>query len=142
MKTMILTSILMISLVSLASCNSKSLGGTGAIGAPYEIVVVMEQAAWEDSAGYALKNELTIDILGLPQLEPTMRTIYVTPANFDGMMRYIRNVLIVDLDESRYTKATFKSEKDKWADNQTVGYLTSPDQGHLIEYLKENNKKK
>ena len=140
MKTMILTSILAVSLVTLISCNSKSLGGTGAIGVPYEIAVVMDQTAWEDSAGYVLKKELTIDILGLPQLEPTMRPTYVSPVNFDGMMRYIRNILIVDFDESKYTKVSFRSESDKWANGQIVGYLTSPSKALLIEYLEENRR--
>lgn len=139
MKTTILTSILAIALIALASCDSKPVG-VNAIGLPYEIAVSAEQDVWGDSAGYAIKDELEIAILGLPQSEPTMKVMYVAPNNFDGMMKYVRNILIVEVNDAKYTKVTFKTEKNKWVDRQVVGYLTSPDKNQLVQYMKENRR--
>lgn len=140
MKTTILTSFLTVFLLSiLGACDSKPIG-VSAIGIPYEIAVTADETVWEDSAGYALKKELLIDILGLPQSEPTMKIMYVKPKDFNGMMKYLRNVLIVDVNESKYTKVSMKSEKDKWVVKQVVVYLTSPTKEALIDYLKENRR--
>lgn len=139
MKTTILTSFVAVLLVILGSCDSKPIG-VSAIGVPYEIAVTMDETVWKDSAGRALKEELLIDVPGLPQSEATMKVMYVNPKDFNGMMTYLRNILIVDVDESKYTKVSLKSEKDKWVDKQVVVYLTSPTNDALIDYLKENRR--
>ncbi|MDR0349078.1 MAG: DUF4837 family protein [Tannerella sp.] len=140
MKTTISTSLLVAFLVLLASCRDSKPLGVSAIGVPYEIAVTLDKAAWEDSVGYALKEELLIDILGLPYSEPTMKIMYVAPESFNGMMRYLRNILIVDINESKYTKVSLRSEKDKWANRQVVVYITTPSKEMLTEYLKENRR--
>ena len=140
MKTTILTSFVVFCLIIMASCRESKPLGVSAIGLPYEITVTMDKAAWEDSAGYALKEELLIHILGLPQDEPTMKIMYVEPENFNGMMTYVRNVLMVDINESKYTKVSLRSEKDRWANRQAVVYLTAPNEEMLIEYLRENRR--
>jgi len=83
---------------------------------------------------------LMIDILGLPYDEPTMKIMYVAPDAFNGMMTYLRNILIVDIDETKYTKVSLRSEKDKWVNRQVVVYLTAPSKEMLTEYLKENRR--
>jgi len=140
MKTTILTSFVVFCLIIMASCRESKPLGVSAIGLPYEIAVTMDKAAWEDSAGYALKEELLIDILGLPQDEPTMKIMYVAPENFNGMMTYVRNILAVDIDESKYTKVSLRPEKNRWANRQVVVYLTAPNEEALITYLKENRR--
>ncbi|MDR2920218.1 MAG: DUF4837 family protein [Tannerella sp.] len=140
MKTTILTSFVAVFLlIILGSCDSKPIG-VSAIGLPYEIAVTMDESVWADSAGHVLKEELLIDVPGLPQSEATMKIMYVKPQDFNGMMTYLRNVLIVDVNESKYTKVSLKSEKDKWVDKQVVAYLTSPTKEGLIDYLKENRR--
>lgn len=140
MKTTILTSLVAAFLILFASCRESKPIGANAIGLPYEIAVTLDKAVWEDSAGYALKEELLIDILGLPYDEPTMKVMYVTPEAFNGMMTYLRNILIVDINETKYTKVSLRSEKDKWVERQVVVYLTAPNKEMLTEYLKENRR--
>jgi hypothetical protein len=143
MKTPILTlSIGFLLLVTLESCNffssdSASMG-TKATGIPYEIVVVADQAIWNDVAGSKVKEELLTPIPGLPQIEPSMRITYVSPADFNGIMTYVRNILVVTVDETKYTKVSLNTEKSKWANGQSVVYLTSPDKGLLVDYMDQH----
>ena len=76
-----------------------------ATGFAYEIVVTMDKADWDAPAGKAIKAELTSDIPGLPQAEPAFKITYVTPDQFNGLLTYVRNVLIVRIDKSG--EATF-----------------------------------
>jgi hypothetical protein len=64
-----------------------------------------------------------------------MRITYVKPEQFDGMMRYVRNILIVAIDPSQYTKVSLRPETDKWASGQLVIYAASPDENMLADYM-------
>ncbi|MDR3268008.1 MAG: DUF4837 family protein [Tannerella sp.] len=145
MKTPTLTPIIgFLLLATFGSCQFFSSGsgaasmGTNATGMPYEIVVVADQTVWNDAAGSKMKDELLMAIPGLPQIEPSMRITYVSPADFNGMMTYVRNILVVTVDESKYTKASFNTERDKWANGQAVVYFTAPDKPALIDYLDQH----
>ena len=65
-----------------------------------------------------------------------MRITYVTPNDFNGLMTYVRNILMVDIDEGKYTRLSLRTEKDRWASGQTVVYFTAPNETMLIGYLK------
>ncbi len=125
-------------LAVLGACNSGSVLLTQATGFAYEIVVVMDQRQWEGAAGQALKAELTSDVPGLPQSEPSLQVTYVQPDVFSGMLRYVRNVLIVKIDPAIYTKASLSYEHNVWANNQVVMTLNAPDTTSIIEHVKEH----
>jgi hypothetical protein len=97
----------------------------------------MDKAAWDDSTGLAVKEELTSPVPYLPQPESSMRVTYARPDQFDGMLRYIRNILIVNIDEKMYTKVSLIKEYDKWAKGQAVIYLNAPDGQSIKAYLEE-----
>ena len=110
---------------------------TQATGFAYEVVVVMDQDQWKGEAGEAIKGDLTASIAGLPQSEPTLKVTYVQPKDFSGLLRYVRNILIVNVDPSVYTKASLAYETDRWAQNQVVVTLRSPDEAAILSYLQE-----
>ncbi|MDR1335256.1 MAG: DUF4837 family protein [Tannerella sp.] len=128
--------------VTLASCNffSSSLGSMGirATGIAYEVVVVADPATWNDAVGNKIRDELLMAVPGLPQDEPSMRITYVAPADFDGMLTYVRNILMVNIDPSLYTKASFNTERDRWASGQAVVHVTSPGKEMLLDYLEQH----
>ena len=110
MKThSLLISFLML-LVIMGACSSGPVM-RNATGFAYEIVVTMDKADWDAPAGKAIKAELTSDIPGLPQAEPAFKITYVTPDQFNGLLTYVRNVLIVRIDKSQYTKVSLNYEK-------------------------------
>ena len=138
MKAQILTTIIASLLIMLGSCSSNPTG-IRATGTAYEIIVVATQPIWNNEVGNILKEQLMAPVPGLPAPENAMRISYVQPADFSGMLTYVRNILMVTVDNSRYTKISVKSEPNRWAKGQVVVSITSPDESLLADYLNENN---
>ena len=142
MKPFIVISLLSV-FIGFSSCNSRSGGGsaiTRATGGAYEVIVVMDQADWDSNAGTALREELTAPVPYLLQDESSMRYTYVRPDLFNGMFKYVRNILIVNINNSIYTKVSLLNESDKWARGQSVVYLNAPSIEMIETYLTENER--
>ncbi len=139
MKPIIIITLLSL-IVGLNACGPGSGSSTTsrATGIAYEVVVVMDKAAWDGTTGIAVKEELTSPVPFLPQEESSMRITYVRPDLFDGLLRYVRNILIVNIDKNSYTKVSVMKEPDKWANGQIVLYLNAPDGQTLETFLTEN----
>jgi len=137
-QTVIFLSAMMI-LAGLNSCN-QGISVVRASGLAYEVCVVMEQSLWDNELGETVMEELTSPVPYLLQDEPSMRVTRVTPDQFDGLLKYMRNILIINVDNNKYTKVSMHSEHDKWADGQTVVYINSPSELMLDGYLTENER--
>ncbi|MDR1402814.1 MAG: DUF4837 family protein [Tannerellaceae bacterium] len=133
---LIISSILFFTII-FGSCNSNPVRAR-ATGFAYEIVVTMDRDLWDSEAGKAVKADLESVIPGLPQPESAFKITYVTPANFNGLLTYVRNILIVKLDNTRYTKVSLTYENDRWTQGQVVLTMTAPDKESLLEYMKAN----
>ena len=133
--------ILFISFISLligfSSCNSTT-NVSRASGAPYEIVVVMDKDIWESPTGNIVKEELTVPVQYMPEAESSMKYIYTKPEQFESFLKYVRNILIVDINKNQYTKASLLKSYDNWAYGQAILYLNAPDVNTLEAYLTEN----
>ncbi|MCD8270286.1 MAG: DUF4837 family protein [Parabacteroides sp.] len=136
MKKISLLISLFMFLVLLEACSSGPVGKR-ATGLAYEVVVVMKKANWDGPSGKAVKQELTSDVPGLPQSEPALKITYVDPSQFDGLLTYARNILIVNIDPSIYTKVSVTYEKDRWAKGQVVVNLNAPSAEELEAYIHE-----
>lgn len=136
MRMRILGMSLWICLITLCACNSGSVM-TQATGFAYEVVVVMDQASWQAEAGQAVKADLTAPVAGLPQSEPSLKVTYVQPKDFSGLLKYVRNILLVTIDPTVYTKTSLAYENNRWAQNQVVVTLRTPDEASLLAYLEE-----
>ena len=134
MKMRFLCLSMLIGLITLAACSSGAVM-TQATGFAYEVAVVMDQDQWKGEAGEAIKGDLTASIAGLPQSEPTLKVTYVQPKDFNGLLRYVRNILVVTIDPAVYTKTSLAYEADRWAQNQVVVTLRSPDAASILAYL-------
>lgn len=106
-------------------------------GLPFEVVVVSETKYWKSILGERLRDELEKPYPALPQREATSRISYCEPYHFNGLMRYVRNILIVDIDDKVYTQTKLVSENDVWASAQLVLRLQSPSSVDLEKYLIE-----
>lgn len=109
-----------------------------ATGFAYEIVVTMDKADWDSPAGKAIKAELVSDIPGLPQAEPAFKVTYATPDQFNGLLTYVRNILIIKIDATQYTKVSLGYENNRWAKGQVVMTLTAPDRDAILQYVEAN----
>lgn len=137
MKTHYLFLSFLLSLITLCGCKFSGSGLPQGTGWPYEAVVVMKQSLWNNETGKALRGELESDIPGLPQSESALKLTKVTPEQFDGLLRYAKNIMIVNVDASLYTKVSLKHESNLWAQNQVVLTMNAPDEESVIQYLKE-----
>lgn len=125
--------------VLFSSCKSSPLDKR-ATGLAYEIVVTMDTDIWNSEAGEAIKAELLSAVPALPQAEPTMRITYAQPRDFKGLLTYVRNILMVNIDPTQYTKVSLTYDKDTWANGQVVVILKSPDKESIIEFMAENKR--
>ena len=138
MKPLFFISLLLI-VSGLSSCDSR--GGsslTRATGIAYEVIVVMDKVLWDSEAGTAVREELTAPIPYLFQAESSMKYTYIRPDQFDGFLKNVRNILIVNIQKDVFTKAALLKEDDKWARGQLVMYLNAPDVPSVETYLSEN----
>lgn len=134
MKTHSLMLGMLLFLLVLSACNAGPTM-TQATGLAYEVVVVVDQKDWEGEVGKALRSDLASDVPGLPQSEPALKITYVQPKDFNGFLKFVRNILTVRIDPTVYTKVSMSAESDPWAKNQTVLKLSAPDTDAILAYL-------
>ena len=67
-----------------------------ASGTTNEVIVLMDEDAWEGSAGRALFGALNSNVKALPHPEPNFRILQLTPENFTSTFKVARNVIIPD----------------------------------------------
>lgn len=125
----------MLSLLLLGSCKGKNPLAKNATGLTYEVVVTMEPALWNGAVGEALRADLQSDVRGLSQSEPSMRITYATPNQFNGLLTYVRNIFILNINPSGFTQPSVKVEKDRWANGQVVVTLNAPTAEEALEYM-------
>lgn len=129
-------------IVTLMACNRLGTGNNPifekkATGLPYEVVVVMENGLWNDRVGDAVYAQLTAPVPVLPQNEPTMKVMHTDAKGFNGLMKYVRNVLLVDVNPQLYTRVSLQTKRDEWAVGQQVQILTAPDTTALLACLEQ-----
>ena len=89
----------------LASCDTVNQqgGAAGRImpnisGSAGEVLVVMDQFNWDNSAGQLLQDILMEEIPGLPQSEPLFDVLQVTAASFDGIYQFHRTIVMTTIE--------------------------------------------
>lgn len=138
-----LTSLLtgLLTLLLLGSCSSE--GGstfTQASGRPNEVMLVMDKDYLADSVGIAVKEMLRSYVPAMPQIEEQMDVTTVDPKDFDTFLRYVRNILMVDIDARRYTKNSVKYTYDQWAHGQIVVTIHSPSPDSVRYLMKDRGR--
>ncbi len=135
MKKYILYSLLLV--LTLSSCKNKSRFLSSITGSAYEILVVVDKAHWKAESGHTLYKLLESDIVGLPQAEPNLSVSWCTPEEFNSMLKPTRNIILTDINDSKYTKGSIKYTRDKWASPQAVARLSAPDDTTFIKLINE-----
>lgn len=123
------------------SCRSLTSQGTkhGTQGAPYEVLVVCNNAEWESSLGEALRSLLQQPIDMLSSEEPMFSVLRVAPDNFTGasLLENHRNILKVVVSP-KVQRAAILAQYDVTAAPQVVLTFQSPDEQAALEYLSQN----
>ncbi len=106
-------------------------------GAPYELIVVCDQPAWQGALGDTLRAILTEPVAGLNQREPHFDVLRVLPSGFENLVTRHRNILQVLVDPTVKEPVT-AVQYDLYAQPQIVLTLQGPTQASLIAYLDEH----
>ncbi|MCD4710301.1 MAG: DUF4837 family protein [Bacteroidales bacterium] len=105
-------------------------GGTG------EVLVVMDQLNWTNSAGELLQDILKEEYPGLPQSEPIFDVIQVTASSFDGVYRFHRSIVLTTVTSGLEPRIRFK--ENIWAKPQIMVQIEAPTAVALRELISEN----
>src|SRR5690606_23637906 len=103
-----------------------------------EMVVVMNQQLWDGTTGDSIAALLLRPLTGLPQIEPIMKTVFVSSSNFSRIFQTHRNLLFVSLTDGANTKPPVSIEKDNFAKEQLVVKVSASSQQQLLEVFTAN----
>ena len=139
-------SMLLFALCAMCSCDAfRSLfdepAKPGSKGAAYEIIVVCDQTQWTGEVGDTLRSILLRRVEMLNQREPYFDVLRVTADGFLKLNSEHRNVLIVNVDSTKYDNAALYVQQDVNALDQivvTAAAPTSDDMVALLEADREN----
>jgi hypothetical protein len=74
------------------------------------------------------------DMYGLPQMEPVFSVSSVAPSQFDDFFKSTRNILLIDIDEHKYTQVKAQKSRDVWSKPQAVMRIQAPSAEAFLAY--------
>ena len=131
--------ILLAALLTLGGCKAfgtLSAGDTSK-GAPYELILVCDQAEWMGELGDTLKSVLKQPVKELMQYEPMWDVMRILPNNFKSLTEQHRNIVVVKVDPS-LAEPSIVVGYDQTARPQIYITLKGPDAQSLAKYVSEN----
>ena len=161
--------IFFIGIYTLVSCSSTGSSGTEgkkflspAGGKFGETILVMDSLKWGNQLGKQVKAALREPYPGLPQAEPSLSVSYVSPKQFNSVLKTARNIVFVmTMDGNSYEDKLMRGyfskssleiidqdpkkfvffQEDVYARGQSVVYLFNKTEKGLIEKISQNGKK-
>jgi hypothetical protein len=112
-----------------------------------ELNLVATQSLVNEASGYSepicttydlVKAIMAADMPAMPQMEPYFHLTQVNMNFFDDVLKPTRNILIVDIDPSKYTQVKAKASTDNWSKPQALCRIQSPSQEEFVTYWLEN----
>lgn len=136
MKRLLSAACLVSLLLGMVSCREggNTLFVPASSGRPYEMLVVMDDSAWERPAGRALFDALDTDVPGLPQSERSFRIMQIDDHQMNNTFRIFRNIIVPKIDRM-YTQTKFKFARDVNASPQVVLTIQAPSEEAFAEYV-------
>ncbi|MCQ2312283.1 MAG: DUF4837 family protein [Paludibacteraceae bacterium] len=118
----------------LIGCADTRTGKVSATGAIYECLVVSSESVYD-----VVKPVMEADMPCLPQMESYFKVMHVVPSQFDSYLQPTRNILIVDIDSTKYTTLKVKVGRDLWSHPQAVYRIQSPNRADFDAYWEANS---
>ena len=125
--------ILLLALVMMGCGKSTDRLLTSATGSIYECIVVSPS-----SVSKALCDTMRADMYGLPQMESTFTTSHVPVNQFDDLFKASRNILLIDINEHKYTQVKTTKSRDVWSKPQAMIRIQAPSEEDLLAYWQTN----
>lgn len=130
--------IYVLSILVLTACEDES-GTTlpNHSGRPGEIIVVCSKAQWNGTLGDSIRQVFQKAQYGLPQSEPYFNVIRTSRDNLETVFKTFRNILVVQIDPNRKTRADLDIKRNVWARGQLVVELRSSDETEALDLLSD-----
>ena len=122
----------LIALVMMSCRNGNDRLLTSATGSIYECLVVSS-----GSVKAPVCDLMSADMYGLPQMEPYFTVSHVAPSQFDDFLKSSRNVLIIDIDEHKYTQTKTIRTRDAYSKPQALVRIQAPSDEAFLSYWNE-----
>lgn len=107
-------------------------------GSPYEILLVAGEDDFHSGAVDSLYSILTDDMAGVLQSEPCFKVSRITQNNLSKNLRLCRNIVIIKIDPSTYSKCKFKFSRDVYAAPQIIMTIQAPDAIKFKHFVMDN----
>jgi len=131
MKKVLFFAVSALLLIGCSNGNERLL--TSATGSIYECLVVSDAVVKNDVC-----ETMGADMYGLPQMEATFTVTHVTNGQFDDLLKSTRNILLVDVNEHKYTQLKANKSRDVWSKPQAVIRIQAPSDEAFLAYWAEN----
>jgi hypothetical protein len=122
--------------VALTACKDTGRTLPTVNGSKFEVLIVMEDAAWKTPAGHELRNLLSRDMECLPQAEPTMKVSHCNRAAFSDFLKPSRNIVLTDISE-KYSAPKVTYFKNNWAAPQSLVKIVAPNDTSFENTIKK-----
>lgn len=133
MKKTFLFALIALVLTSCGKSGERLL--TSATGSIYECLVVTSKMP---QVTHEVRETMGADMYGLPQMEPYFTVTTITTAQFDDMFKSTRNILIVDINEQKYTHVKLLKSRDMWSKPQALIRIQAPSEDDFLSYWREH----
>lgn len=138
MKRYAFLTAIMASAVLAVSCKGgKSIYIPEVTGAPYEVLVVIDDKQWAGPVGDTLTSVLTAQVPVLNQREPLTDVYQIAPSKLKGLLMRYGNIIKVSIDPS-FELPGITIEKDVSARGQQIINVTGPDVKTVAELISWN----
>lgn len=135
--TKLLLSLLLVIVVAACDNNAGSERKPAMTGAPYELIVSVEQPEWDGEVGDTLRSIFLAPVEFINQTEPLFDLQRIKPQSFDNFIAKHRNVLMIVIDpEAKAPRSA--AQYDYNSSGQIVVVLTAPDDKSMAQYLDQN----
>ena len=124
------------SLALFTACDGRG-GFLSASGSTNEVMVIMDEEAWEGTEGRALFDVLNSYAKALPQPEPNFRILHIEPENFSSTFKMARNIIIPEISDI-YSYPRLAADIDNYAMGQVIMNIYAPDAESFAEFVTEN----
>ncbi len=101
-------------------------------GASYEVLVVMNTPYWKGEAGDKVREYIAADMSEMPQIEPLFSISHTNFNGFSSILKPVRNIILADIDSTKYTQNKVYYMKNHWAKPQAVVRICAPNAAEFI----------
>jgi len=122
---------------SMTGCKLNMDLNSTAGGKPYEMIVSVEDPAWNSEVRDTIEAIFQAPVEMINQYEPMYDVRRVKQSSMKDLIIRHRNILIIDIDP-RLTEAKSVAQVDPYASPQLIITVSAPDNKSMAEYLGDN----